>query len=64
MEEEFAADQGDALTLLTTMYANLTRENKFKGVGLQPNGLPKPRDDVEFAKKLEKKEAIKETAKV
>lgn len=64
VEEEFATDQGDALTLLTTMFANLTRENKFKGAGLQPNGLPKSHDDIESVKKQEEKDANEEAEKV
>lgn len=64
VEEEFATDQGDALTLLTTMFANLTRENKFKSVGLQPNGLPKSHDDIESVKKQEEKDANEEAEKV
>lgn len=64
VEEEFATDQGDALTLQTTMFANLTRENKFKGVGLQPNGLPKSHDDIESVKKQEEKDANEEAEKV
>nr|XP_034329514.1 transient receptor potential cation channel subfamily M member-like 2 isoform X1 [Crassostrea gigas] len=63
VEEEFATDQGDALTLLTTMFANLTRENKFKGAGLQPNGLPKSHDGIESVKKQEEKDAIEEAEK-
>lgn len=64
MEEEFATDQGDALTHRTTMFGKLTRENKFKGAGLQPNGLPNSHHDIESVKKLEKKDAIEEAEKV
>uniref|UniRef100_K1QHQ9 Transient receptor potential cation channel subfamily M member 1 n=1 Tax=Magallana gigas TaxID=29159 RepID=K1QHQ9_MAGGI len=64
VEEEFATDQGDALTLLTTMFANLTRENKFMGASLQPNGVHKSHDDIESVKKQEKKDAIEEAEKV
>lgn len=46
------------------MFVKLIRENKFKGVGLQFNGLINLYDDIEFVKKLEEKDVIEEVEKV
>lgn len=58
VEEEFTADQEDALTLLNTKTANLTRENTSERITLKSNRWPKPKAVIEFAKKLEEKEAM------
>lgn len=64
VEEEFTADQEDVLTLLNTKTANLTRENTSERLMLKSNRWPKPKAVIEFAKKLEEKEAMEVATEV
>lgn len=64
VEEEFTADQEDALTLLNTKTSNLTRENTSERLTFKSNRWPKPKAVIEFAKKLEEKEAMEVATEV